>query len=239
MATIFIPLIKLLCAHICADFIFQTDKINEGKHSEGRKRLYYLCLHSLIHALTAYIFVAQWTNWIIPLTIFITHFAIDFAKCRIADGIKMFIADQVAHIAVIAILWFALFVSQANDLSALCFPIQPISLWAICVAYLLMFKPSAILLSLFLKQWMPDTTHSRSLPNAGKWIGYLERTLILTFIAIGSFEGIGFLLVAKSVFRFGELNKAKDIKTTEYVMIGTLASFAIAILVGVLLKVII
>ena len=40
------------------------------------------------------------------------------------------------------------------------------------------------------------------------------------------------LLAAKSVFRFGELSKAQDIKTTEYVLIGTLASFTVAILVG-------
>lgn len=40
------------------------------------------------------------------------------------------------------------------------------------------------------------------------------------------------LLAAKSVFRFGELSKPQDIKTTEYVLIGTLASFTVAILVG-------
>lgn len=70
------------------------------------------------------------------------------------------------------------------------------------------------------------------MPNAGKWIGYLERILILTFIFTHNIEGIGFLLAAKSVFRFGELNKAKDIKITEYVLIGTFASFTIAILIG-------
>lgn len=70
------------------------------------------------------------------------------------------------------------------------------------------------------------------MPNAGKWIGYLERILILTFILTSNIEGIGFLLAAKSVFRFGELNKTKDIKITEYVLIGTFASFTIAILLG-------
>lgn len=74
------------------------------------------------------------------------------------------------------------------------------------------------------------------MPNAGKWIGYLERILILTFIFTGNIEGIGFLLAAKSVFRFGELNKAKDIKTTEYVLIGTFASFTIAIMTGFAVK---
>lgn len=68
--------------------------------------------------------------------------------------------------------------------------------------------------------------------NAGKWIGYFERILILTFILTGTTEGIGFLLAAKSIFRFGELSKAQEIKTTEYVLIGTLASFTIAIIIG-------
>ena len=49
---------------------------------------------------------------------------------------------------------------------------------------------------------------------------------------VGCMEGIGVLLAAKSVFRFGELTKAKEVKTTEYVMIGTLSSFTIAILLG-------
>ena len=43
---------------------------------------------------------------------------------------------------------------------------------------------------------------------------------------------MGFLLAAKSVFRFGDLNKAKEIKITEYVLLGTLASFTIALLVA-------
>lgn len=60
--------------------------------------------------------------------------------------------------------------------------------------------------------------------------------LILTFVLVGSFEGVGFLLAAKSVFRFGELNKAKEIRTTEYVLIGTFASFTIAILTGIALS---
>lgn len=56
--------------------------------------------------------------------------------------------------------------------------------------------------------------------------------MILTFILTNHIEGVGFLLAAKSIFRFGELNKAKEIKITEYVLIGTLASFTIAIIIG-------
>lgn len=101
---------------------------------------------------------------------------------------------------------------------------------------MLMLRPSSILLSIFLKQWQPAQSKSQSLPNAGKWIGYIERVLALTFILIGSIEGVGFLLAAKSVFRFGDLNKANEIRISEYVLIGTLSSFTIAVLIGIVAK---
>ena len=106
--------------------------------------------------------------------------------------------------------------------------------WLIITAYISVLAPTSILIKSFIdfEKWMPSDASSQGLPNAGKWIGYLERILILTFIFTDNIEGIGFLLAAKSVFRFGELNKAKDIKITEYVLIGTFASFTIAILIG-------
>ena len=69
-----------------------------------------------------------------------------------------------------------------------------------------------------------------SLEKAGVYIGILERLFIFGFIVLNYWEGIGFLLAAKSVFRFGDLSKEKDRKLTEYVLIGTLLSFGIAII---------
>jgi hypothetical protein len=57
---------------------------------------------------------------------------------------------------------------------------------------------------------------------------------VFAFVVTGNWEAIGFLLAAKSVFRFGDLKESKDRKLTEYVLIGTLISFGIAILVGVI-----
>ena len=54
----------------------------------------------------------------------------------------------------------------------------------------------------------------------------------MTFVITGNIEGVGFLLAAKSIFRFGDLNKAREIKITEYVLLGTLASFTIALIVA-------
>ena len=58
------------------------------------------------------------------------------------------------------------------------------------------------------------------------------RCLIISFILIGQFAGVGFLLAAKTIFRFGDLTKEKDMKVTEYMMLGTLLSFSCALLLG-------
>ena len=66
------------------------------------------------------------------------------------------------------------------------------------------------------------------------YIGYLERILIVTFILSGWMEGIGYLLAAKSVFRFGELRNNKELMRTEYILLGTFLSFTVAAIVGLL-----
>ena len=101
--------IKLLCAHLCSDFIFQTDSINNGKRKPGIKGIGYLLLHSAIHACVAYILVADWSCWLVPLIIFASHFIIDLIKCRCCkDSLSTFLADQLLHIIIIGVLWFVL-----------------------------------------------------------------------------------------------------------------------------------
>lgn len=69
------------------------------------------------------------------------------------------------------------------------------------------------------------------LKNAGKLIGILERILVLTFVIIGKLEIVGFLIAAKSILRYKDTNTIK----TEYVLIGTMLSFGIAIMIGLLI----
>ncbi len=56
--------------------------------------------------------------------------------------------------------------------------------------------------------------------------------LVLAFIFTGNFTGVGFLVAAKTIFRIGDLTKNNDMKLTEYMMLGTLMSFSIALIVG-------
>jgi hypothetical protein len=70
------------------------------------------------------------------------------------------------------------------------------------------------------------------LRDGGYWIGVLERALIYLFVLIGEPAGIGFLAAAKSIFRIGEVKELDQRKLAEYILIGTLASFTVATLIG-------
>ena len=71
-----------------------------------------------------------------------------------------------------------------------------------------------------------------SLQYAGKYIGIIERLLVFLFVVLNQWGAIGLLIAAKSILRFSDLSRAKDRKLTEYIIIGTLLSTAIAIITG-------
>jgi hypothetical protein len=73
------------------------------------------------------------------------------------------------------------------------------------------------------------STEQRGLENGGKLIGQLERTLILLFILSAQPAGVGFLIAAKSILRFGELKDNDARMEAEYIIIGTMLSFTWAL----------
>lgn len=68
--------------------------------------------------------------------------------------------------------------------------------------------------------------------DGGRLIGQLERLLAFAFILAGAPSAIGFLVAAKSLFRFGEIKDSSSRKVAEYVIIGTLLSFGFAVVVS-------
>ena len=233
-----ILLLRLLSAHILADFFLQNNKLCNAKSEKGSSGIKAQLLHSLIHAACAYILLGDWCGWIIPLIIFVSHLIVDIVKVQTkANGTKGFIFDQIVHIIILFILWWMIYADCAELASWFVNIVTSKSLWALLIGYLLILKPASVMIGHFMKGWIPSNNMQvQGLPHAGEWIGYIERTLIVTFVITGNVEAVGFLLTAKSVFRFGDLNKAKEIKTTEYVLLGTLASFTIALFVAFVLN---
>lgn len=227
---------KLILAHIIGDFILQSNSWVADKEKKQLKSKY-LYLHVLIHAVLSFIFLWDINLWWIPVLIGITHFIIDALKLqfqKLKTKRLWFFIDQALHILVI--LGISVFVKEIN------FEIfnNP-ELLKYLTAAVFLTTPASMMIKILLSSWSPITVeHSKvqteSLTNAGKYIGILERLFVFVFIVVNHWEGVGFLIAAKSVFRFSDLAEAKQRKLTEYIMIGTLLSFGIAVLLGILVK---
>jgi hypothetical protein len=70
--------------------------------------------------------------------------------------------------------------------------------------------------------------------NRGRAIGNLERLLMVMVIGLGSYEALGFLVAAKGLIRAREF---EDRDFAEYFILGSLASVAVALATGILLRV--
>jgi hypothetical protein len=109
----------------------------------------------------------------------------------------------------------------------------------ILLFYLVMLNPANILIKALLNLYNLKPTSSatessvqESLEKAGRFIGSVERLIAITLVLYNQYEAVGFLIAAKSILRL----KDGELKTSEYVLIGTLLSFGIAIAMGGLLN---
>lgn len=225
---------KLLLAHLIGDFILQPNKWVSDKEKKKEKSIY-LYLHTALHLVLMLLFVAE-TNFIIYGTILaVSHGIIDLIKLKFQKKKTKriwFLADQLMHLLMLIII-ILLYNNTSIDF-------QNIDnyIWLLITGVVLLTKPTSILIKNIISIWTPESKNKEdnSLQSAGNYIGILERLFVFCFIITNHFEAIGFLLAAKSIFRFGDLKEAKDRKLTEYVLIGTLLSFGIAILIGLLVE---
>lgn len=136
------------------------------------------------------------------------------------------------HVLSIIVLWYVFFNPDISFGKL----VENQNFWIYLTAILFLTVVCGIGIQILLTNWTKDIylDKEKSLPNAGRYIGILERLLVFLFVVLGRWEAIGFLVAAKSVFRFGDLKDSRNRKLTEYILIGTLLSFGIAIVTGIL-----
>ncbi|RIA09427.1 uncharacterized protein DUF3307 [Flavobacteriaceae bacterium MAR_2010_72] len=223
--------IKLILAHVIGDFVLQPLKWVRDKE-EKKHRSKYLYWHVCVHLLALIVVLkADFSYWLGILIIIVSHFGIDVLKLHLHPKGRqrlLFGLDQLAHVIVIALV-VQLYEPYSIDLDAI-FSTQLLLLITciICIT-----KVSSIIMKVIISKWkLEEDMNEESLADAGAYIGILERLFVFAFIIMNYWEGIGFLIAAKSVFRFGDLSRSKDRKLTEYILIGTLISFGLAIVFG-------
>lgn len=241
--------LALLLGHLMADFPFQSTWIanRKGRHA------FATVLHAAIHCASIFlamlIFAREVPAWIAAASavgLSVVHAAQDICKQRLCRyrsvgrlGTTIFFVDQALHVAVLAVVAALLAgVGPAAAFRSLTLSLavrDRILLVAVVYCgfifgggYLIRF----VTRSLATQAAGPLTESSEDLRNAGLYIGWLERCLVLTAICMQSPAMVGLILTGKSIARFPEL---KDAKFAEYFLIGTFLSMGLAIAGGLLL----
>lgn len=239
MIEFIVILIPLVLAHILTDFVLQSRKMvsEKGKHNLKSGWSY---VHALIAGTLAYLLLSEWSLHPVFWVTAGTHLVIDAIKNSLPQqqSAKVFIADQLAHLAIAAGLAFWVF-NSTNALGL--FSAQPLlHIGILLLGLLLLLKPSSVLIQKLISSWTagvsipsqmePTDNMPGGLPKAGHYIGILERILIYIFVLVNQFAAIGFLIAAKSILRFG--GQKQERVETEYILLGTLLSFTIAIVIA-------
>ncbi len=213
--------------HLLADYTFQSKKMAVSKAKKGFKSTQ-LKWHILIVFICSVVTSLDYRFLPFSLGIALLHWLIDGLKPQMLKSKHLkkaaFFIDQMLHILIFTIAsilfvwsigWEPIFLDSSYITSISC-----IAIFLFCT------KPANIFIKeIFTLFSVSFTEKSQDLPNAGRLIGITERWLVLTLIIVGQFSAVGFLITAKSILRF----KDGDYLKTEYVLIGTMLSFALAI----------
>jgi hypothetical protein len=182
-------------------------------------------------------------GFILGLTL--VHLGIDWGKLRlvrsnmIEDGAASFSTDQVIHLLTVCIT--AWLIARPSDFSVIAkmrwFQSEiekPLLLLVVYVGvifgggYVVRFLTKPLLKSGF--RIAGESTNE--MENAGMYIGWLERFVVLTALVLQSPATVGLILTAKSIARYPEL---KSVRFAEYFLIGTLLSVSLGIVGGLIL----
>lgn len=242
--------LALYLAHLVTDFLLQTDRVVTGKR-RGSPGAY--AEHGGIHLLAAIAFLGfavpgLWESpgfYIFTAGLTGVHLAMDWGKIRllhsgrIGDGAATFLWDQFLHFLTIGLAAWLIarpsLLSVASKLRGLQLGIEkPLLLLVVYLAvifgggYVVRFLTRPLL-----KNDMRDLGETTDeLQNAGMYIGWLERFVVLTALMLQSPATVGLILTAKSIARYPEM---KSVRFAEYFLIGTLLSMTIGMLGGLLL----
>lgn len=221
---------QLILAHLIGDFFLQS-KSSIAQKNELKWAAPQLYIHIAIHFVLI-VLLAGLDAWPIALVLTVLHYIIDGCKLQFQNKQNkqaLFFVDQALHLlSIIAAVIYVKGIPEINFTQN----------GVVCIAIILFLtRPASFFVAQAMSHWnakiIGDEESEKSLPNAGQFIGIIERLLIFAFILVGHWGAIGFLMAAKSIFRFGDLTRAKDRRLTEYILIGTFMSFAVAIACGI------
>jgi hypothetical protein len=245
-------LLAVYLGQLVADFVLQTRRLVDRK-LRGQASAY--LLHGLIHYLSTILLVGFFipgsivalSTHLVLAALALVHLLIDFAKVQltgkraVGGAAASYIADQLVHLLTVVLATWLL--SPGMSFTALAAPLQTFRSMrterlAVPVIYLGVIFGGGYLIR-FLTRSLAESAKDEEperageqLQNAGLYIGWLERFLILTALLLRSPAAVGLILTAKAITRYPEFKSARF---AEYVLIGTLLSVSLAFIGAVFL----
>lgn len=237
-------LLLLLTAHFIADFYLQSDDCSEKKIKKFRYLARHALMYALVFAIILFLCIPCNVIWLPFLIVVLSHFFIDWIRICIdrkrntpKAHLISFLIDQTLHIAIICtiVFIFELNVHNRSWLSILASnaPLEQILRYVLIFTIIL--DPASIFvkkLSCYVSGNASQNTQEKDAP-VGSIIGKFERILTVILVLFDEIGAIGFVLAAKSLARYKQLD---DKKFAEKYLVGTLSSTTIAIIVALLLK---
>lgn len=236
--------------HLAGDFVLQTHALVERKRA-GSFAAY--LQHGLAHFLATTFLAALFAPsvlsglrfYAILLAILVAHLLIDWGKLHftatgaIVDTLTAFLADQALHFFTLgagAILYTRGGLEDIRN-EFLALQSHRVDILAVLAVYAGVVFAGGYAIRYLTRPLLQSLTHlpgesQEELRNAGLYIGWLERILVLTAVILRSPATVGLVLTAKSIVRYPEI---KSGRFAEYFLIGTLLSILIALMGGVLL----
>lgn len=225
-------LIRLLIAFVVSFYFVKNGSSKSGiRFSNLKLSLVYIAASVLLT-------FGMLSSLFLPIVFFGLSFL--FSKYPNLDkqkGIELPAVILVFQVVLIILFWLIEINGFSRVLSALKWLILDFKIVLVGLSYLLVMQPIGAIVALGLSSIKKVSGDAQSEDveneNGGKLIGIYERIIILTFVLLNQYEAIGFLITGKSIIRFS--TNSEQLRS-EYVLVGTMMSYSLSILLGILVN---
>ncbi|AGM23411.1 MULTISPECIES: DUF3307 domain-containing protein [Fusobacterium] len=234
----------LISVHLLADFLFQSSAVLERKRQK-RKFLFLHCsIYFVVFEILFFILFQSGKAFLLGVIISILHFLINLIKNKLEKRfpqrrlqLLFFLLIQLIHIVMLIGVYYIF--NLENLTNDFYIKLQGYENFKTIILYILIFSIILDPASVFIRKLFISIS-SKTYPKiyseelkAGNIIGKLERIIIAILLLNNQFGVIGFVLTAKSIARFKQMEN-RDF--AEKYLIGTLTSFLIVLLSVLILK---
>ena len=234
----------LISVHLLTDFLFQTSAYSEKKRKMLKSLLLHCFIYFIVFEIIFFILFQCEKAFILGLIISVLHFLINYTVNKLEKyfpkrrlQLLFFSLNQLIHIVMIVGMYYIL--NLENLTNNLYTKLQTYEDFKIIVLYISVFSiildPASVFIRKLFTSISPKTYPKTNLEElkAGNIIGKLERIIIAILLLNNQFGVIGFVLTAKSIARFKQMEN-RDF--AEKYLIGTLTSFLIVLISIFILK---